>query len=102
MKRIQSVRRKRRSGGATVTAAIAGFAVVCGLLLLIFGQAPSCSAGGMERQAIANQVLAALRATQKADRALETRNYGEARRLVQRAQTKLTRALSKIQDTGGR
>jgi len=92
--------KKRGQGGArrgAVVAAVAGFVVLCGLLLLVAG-APGLRCGGESRaEAAARKVLSALKAINSADRDLESGNYGNARRRVQSAQKALTGALSELQ-----
>lgn len=76
------------------------FIVICGVLLLVVGtQSSSCGGPDEEttRRAVGQRVLNALTETQKADRALESKNYGKARTHVKQLQLELTSALNEIQ-----
>lgn len=89
-------RRSAGSGGGWRTVVV-GFAIICGLLLLLLGRGAGCAGGG-DRAATARQVLDALQQANKADQALEQKNYGEARYHVKSAQEKLTGVLTELQE----
>lgn len=86
--------KKNRLGGRRLVAALAGFAILCGLILLAGGADLSC--GVSQQQIAAKNVLSALKSTQRADRALESGNYGTARSHVQAASESLTEALGQL------
>jgi hypothetical protein len=71
----------------------AGFAVLCGLLLLLVG-APglSCNTG----RTTTARALSALESINRADRDLEAGNYGHARTHVKAAQEALTEVLQRL------
>lgn len=72
-----------------ITVAIAGFAVICGFVLLVLGSGPSPT---QKRQAqLRHEVVKALEAAQKADEALEQHNYGEVRKLNEEIRERLSK-----------
>ena len=86
---------QRKTGGGSWLVVAVGFIVVLfGLALIMRGG--GC-AGQAERQAVAKKIVEALDRTNRADRALEAGNYGQARQLVKRVQSKLTDALGEMQ-----
>ena len=75
------------------------FVIVCGLLMLIMGRGSGCGSEE-ESKAVARKIVEALDRTQRADRALEAGNYGDARHHVRKTQAKLTEVLAKLQEVG--
>ncbi|MBT3220790.1 MAG: hypothetical protein HN348_17030 [Proteobacteria bacterium] len=70
-----------------MTVAFAGFAVICGLILLVLGTGPTSA---QKRQ---NKVLAetksSVQAAKDMDEALEDRNYGDVRKLNEELRDRL-------------
>ena len=89
--------KKKKGGGNRILMAVAGFAVICGLVLLIAG-APGLGCNPSAPGASID-VLSALRSINKADSDLERGNYGNARARVKDAQEALTRALRRLHAT---
>ena len=91
-KRLQQGR--KGSGGAVFLAALAAFAVICGVVILIVGSGPSrqaSAAGGsdVDLAKMKRQVHKALGSMQAAEGALTTANYGSIRGHLQRARESL-------------
>lgn len=95
MARLKLAKKTKQGSRGTVIAAIAGFAVLCGLLLVI--GAPGLRCGESRQEAAARAVLSALKAINRASQDLESGNYGNARVQVQSAQQALTGALTELQ-----
>lgn len=97
MARLKLAKKKKQGAGSrgTVIAAIAGFAVLCGLLLAMGAAGLRC--GETRQEAATRAVLSALKAINRASQDLESGNYGNARIQVQSAQQALTGALTELQ-----
>ena len=97
MARLQLAKKRRQGNGGTgraLVVALASFAVLCGLLLVIVG-APGLRCG-LDRTTT-TKLLSALRSINRADRDLEAGNYGNARVQVRAAQEALTGAITELQ-----
>jgi len=90
--------KKEQQGRLRPVAVLAGFAILCGLILLLAGT-PTLSCGASQ-QTVGPRVLSALKATRSAERALESGNYGTARSHVRAASEALTEALEQLETHG--
>lgn len=89
---------ERAPGGRLWLAALGGFVAVCGLVLILAGELPSAgevSRAGRPR--LPARVLQGLRAAQQAQRALDDKNYGEAREYLGKTQDALSSALADLE-----
>lgn len=93
MARLRLVKKKQRSW-AWLTAAVGGFVILCGLVLLVSGPGVTC---GYPRETIARKVRSALREAKQAEVALQANNYGMARASVQKVQERLSGVLNTMQ-----
>ena len=85
---------QRTTGGGSWLLVVVGFLIVLvGLAVIMRG---GC-AGQAERRAVARKIVEALDRTNRADRALEAGNYGDARQQVKQVQSTLTEALGDMQ-----
>jgi predicted PurR-regulated permease PerM len=85
-----------------LTTALAAFAVLCGLILLVNSPTLSCSAQSPEKtqkEAAAAQLLGALSHLDVADQALTQRNYGQAKEQIKKLKAALMGALKQLQAT---
>ena len=93
-KRYAQKGQRKTGGGSWLLVAVGFIVVLFGLGLIMRGG--GC-AGGAERRAVARKVVEALDRTNRADRALEAGNYGDARKQVKWIQSTLTEALGDMQ-----
>ena len=93
-KRYAQKGRRKTGGGSWLVVAVGFIVVLFGLALVMRGG--GC-AGQAERRAVAKKIVEALDRPNRADRALEAGNYGDARKHVKRIQSKLTEALGDMQ-----
>lgn len=79
-------------------AALAGFLVLCGLVLFTIGPGEEEAGGeGKKDVSVPERVLESFEAAQRAQRALESKNYGEAREHLAETQQALASALADLE-----
>ena len=92
MIRGQFSRRRRPTNQATL--ALVGFALICGLVLFFWGDGAGCRGRGTSDT---EEVRAALKAASEAEAALESSNYGQARRMIRVTRERLGRVLGEAE-----
>jgi hypothetical protein len=88
--------KKKKKNGTRLGLGLALFLIVCGLLLVVSGTSGISCGQSDAQQAAARKLLKALKSAGKADRALESGNYGNARTYVRSTQDAITEALTEL------
>lgn len=99
--------RGRGSSGPVLLAALAGFAIICGLVILVLGTGSVDKSGSKQRQqtqeqlnkVINKQMGKATQAINQAEGALNSTNYGAIRGHLQRARESIAVVRFKIKET---